>query len=115
MKRKEQDPLERLFKQIPAAPLPPDFREVMMEKIRREALRMQKRKERWGLIAVILASVFMLTLATLGFIYLKIPRVEISLPRPDLLPFYIYIGGLTLVLLGMDYLLRRHYQRKQQK
>lgn len=115
MNKREQDPLDRLFKQLPDEPLPADFRLQMMDMIHVEAARMQKTKERWGLVAVILGALAMLALSIVGFIYLKIPRPSITMPSLDIFPFYVYIGILTFVLLGIDHKFRKEYLRRHSK
>jgi hypothetical protein len=115
-KELENDWLKTLFGRMPEEPLPDSFREDMMKRIRAETVRMKKRSERIGLLSVILASSAMMGLATGALLYMGIPRLEWEWTLPELtsLPFYLYIGALTLLLLGIDHAFRRMYKKKRQ-
>lgn len=111
----EKDFLGNIFRQLPGESLPKDFRMHMMWKIEAEAARIRKRNERLGLLAVIIASLAIITLAVFAIIYLEIPKITISIPALSSLPFYFYIGGLVLLLLGGDYLMRKRYRQKHKE
>lgn len=112
--KQDKDLLANLFKQLPEEPLPTDFRANMMQQIMAEAERVKKRNERLSLLAIILASLVILGLGVVAFIYLGIPKVSISLSVSTLttIPFYLYIGGIVLLLLWADYSFRRKYKEK---
>lgn len=116
----KDDLLKSLFHRLPESDLPSAFRENMMQKIMKEAVRIKKRNERLTLFAIIIASLAMVSLAVLAFFYLEIPKVTISFSMPDLsglpsVPFYVYIGILSLVLLFGDYKMRKQYREKHKK
>lgn len=113
--KKQNDLLENLFRQMPEQPLPASFRSNVMQQILTEAVRIKKRNERWGLIAVIAASVIMLTLAVLALVYLKLPQVTFRMPDFSSAPFYLYIGGLGFLLLWFDHLMRKKYREKHKE
>ena len=112
MNRKEQenDWLKPLFSRLPEEDLPASFREELMKRIVAEAARISKRNERIGLLTVILASLAIAGLSAGALLYAGIFRLRWEMPELITLPFYLYIGGLTLLLLGIDYLLRRTYR-----
>jgi hypothetical protein len=114
MNRKEQenDWLKPLFSRLPEEDLPASFREEMMKRIHTEAARIRKRNELIGLLTVILASLAVAALAAGAIGYTGIPHREWKMPELVCLPFYLYIGGLSLLLLGLDYLLRQTYRKK---
>ncbi len=109
---KNDDALRNLFHRLPEEELPVSFREKMMEKVMHEAIRIKKRNERLSLLALILACLFIVALAVLSIIYMKLPKIEFSMPELTSMPFYLYIGVLALILLGGDYLFRKRYMKK---
>ena len=111
--QQQPDLLEDLFKRLPEEELPASFRMNIMQQVMKEAVKAKKRSERYSLIAVILASFVMLALAVLSFIYMEIP--PLTLPKLDLsaFAFYLYIGGLTLILLFADYKLRKLFHKNE--
>ena len=95
--------------------LPSNFSFRMMEQIRHEAVREQKRKERRGLISL-LAVVIVLVGGVAGYLFYKMNLRVTALTMPSLdypqmsspmVGFYCYIAVLGFVLLGFDYWLRR--------
>lgn len=98
--------------------LPSNFTFRMMERVREEAAKQRKRREQTLLWAVILGALSLISLT----VYLLVVRMDFSLkdrglqmemPTTDfpLMGFYCYIALLALVLLGLDYYLRRHKRR----
>ncbi len=120
--RNQQDPLRKLFTQLPKEKLPESFRSTLMQQIRAEAARIKKRNERLSMAAIIGASVFMLGLGILGFLYtdITIPEIDLSIPAmkwPKIpsftsVPLYLFIGILSLLLLFGDYQMRKAYRRR---
>ncbi|MDO4756603.1 MAG: hypothetical protein Q4A54_09675 [Parabacteroides sp.] len=85
----------------------------------KEAKHMHKRDEHLNIFAFITALLLM-TGTALGFFYyingtysLTLP--EITLPDLSLFPFYLYIGFLALILLGIDHKFREIYKKKYKK
>ena len=109
---KRTDILTDLFKRIPEKEPSASFRSEIMRKIAYEAALREKRSERLGLLAIVTASLAMITLAVLSFAYLEIPAI----PQPDLsqvsvphLRFYLHIGGIALFLLFLDHGARKRF------
>ncbi len=109
----KNDILKDLFSRMPEEELPGSFRANVMQQILAEAERIHKRNERWGWIAVISASLLMVGLAVGAFFYMDMPKISVSLPHLSSLPFYVYIGILTFILLGADYKFRQIFKKKQ--
>lgn len=92
-----------------------NFSYRMMGHIRLEAEKQRKRKEKisW---AALLASVFALLGLGIYFLFFYVdinfadylPQADVRSEAP-LLKFYIYIALLVLILLGVDYWLRKKY------
>lgn len=101
------DLLENLFRQMPEEELPASFRQQVMQQVNQEVVKLKKRNERLELIATILGALAMFALAIGAFIWLEIPKIQ--LPKLDfsIFPFYIYIGTISLVLLFLDYKIRK--------
>lgn len=130
MNMPEKDVLGTLFGRMSHETLPAGFRSNLMEKIRMEAVRMQKRRERYELLAIIAASILLIAAAVVSVGYYGslgadrgVFRGILSLFRvsvPDLPPFSdcafpLFIGGLILVLLVFDYFLRKTVGKNRQK
>lgn len=111
-KEQEQDWLKALFGRLPGEDLPDSFKEALMKRIDAEAARIRKRNELIGLLIVSLASLAIAALAAGALFYAGVRWKRWELPELVSLPFYLYIGGLTLLLLGADHLLRRTYRKK---
>lgn len=122
--------LDTLFGQLPAESLPDTFRSDLMEKIRTEAVRMQKRKERYAWFGVIAASAAVLLVAGVTlYLYgamqgtagtaVAMPEIPDMPPIgfPNLLvhPVLLFIGGATCLLLAFDYGLRKIFGPHRQK
>lgn len=95
--------------------LPSNFSFRMMEQIRHEAIRQQKRKERIGFISL-LTVVVLLVGGVAGYLFYKmqfriteltIPSLEYPQTSSPMVAFYCYIAVLGFILLGLDYWLRR--------
>lgn len=112
----DKDFLEGLFEQLPEKPLPVDFRERIMRQIAEETVRVGKRNERLSWIALIAASILILGLGVVAFLYMGMPRISLSVSVQALetVPFYVYIASLTLLLLLGDYLFRKKYRKKHE-
>jgi hypothetical protein len=108
----KKDSLKELFNRMSVEELPVDFREKVMQRIYTEAVKAKKRNERFGLLSVIAASLFIIVLAVASFIYLDLPKSEWLLSDLPSTPFYLYIGTLALLLLLGDYKLRKSYRKK---
>lgn len=126
----KKDILDTLFSRLPEEPLPKHFRSNLMQQIQAEAVRIQKRKELYGLIAIIAASISMIILAVIILhkfftpapidssffnisFHLDIPKV--NFPSLSDYSFAAYIGILSLILLAFDYYLRKLFRKYQQK
>ncbi len=111
----QNNSLKKLFEEIRSEELPANFRANVMKRVFAEAEKMQRRRERQGLIAVIAASIIMLGIALSSFIYIGIPTIHLpKMPTPSLLFFYGYIGSIALLLLIIDYRIRLFFRKKQQ-
>lgn len=117
MKKEKQtvDPLAQLFRQLPEERLPESFRSRLMEQVMAESARVRRRNARLGWVALIAASLVMLTLGVLVFIYAKVPTVTIEMPEVEFSPFSLFLGAMGLLLLLFDYLLRRLYGKKRKE
>ena len=112
---KNIDPLKKLFQQMPEETIPAHFRTNMMQQILTESIRIRKRNERLAFISVILASLVIVSLGIVALIYLDIPKISIKMPSLTLVPFYVYIGILSLLLLWADHTLRKKYKEKHKE
>lgn len=109
----KNDLLKELFDRMPEEELPASFRADVMKQITAEAERIRKRTRRWEWVALIAASLFMIGLATASLLYMDLPRISMQLPDMRALPFYVYIGVLTLILLGADYKFRQLFEKRR--
>lgn len=111
---KNSDYLAGLFSRLPKTELPGTFRSDLMRKIQLEAARERRRGERLGLAATILASIGLIALAIGTLAYLDVSGLSLpAIPDKPALAFYLYIGGLALLLLLADHLLRRTFRREK--
>jgi multisubunit Na+/H+ antiporter MnhB subunit len=120
MNANENDKLKDLFGRLPEVKLPAAFRAEMMKKIAAEAARRRKRSERLSWAALIAASLAVLGLAVAALRRLgvfqtlsQMPEIHLSFPeieRADL-GLSLFVGGLVLLLLCADHLLRRKYNK----
>ena len=108
----EQDILKSLFNQVPEEVLPPTFQSEMMQKIRKEAIRIAKRNKCIQLLALIAATIVTVCLAVASLIYLGIPQTIIEIPQFSFPPYYLYFGFLVLILLVADHLFRQFYYKR---
>ena len=109
------DPLKHLFTLLPEPELPQSFRENIMGKIMAEAERKKKRGEQmsWLLVAAASLGFVALTVAAfLWFDYLSLAEFELPDLNVPSMPFYLYIGGLALLLLGVDHVFVRAYRKR---
>ncbi|WP_165154596.1 hypothetical protein [Parabacteroides sp. ZJ-118] len=112
--KERPDFLRDLFSRIPEEELPASFRSNVMRQIMLESVKAKKRDERFGLLAVILASLVMISLAVASLIYMGIPRISLPALDTSALAFYLYIGALALILLLADYKLRNLLLHKKE-
>lgn len=110
-KQQPSDTWGNLFRQLPEKELPADFRFNVMQQVMKEAAKQQKRNERIGILLIILASLLMVALAVATLLYIDLPRIRIPPVDPAGLHFYLYIGGLTLLLLWGDHKLRQLFRK----
>lgn len=115
----KKDILQDLFNRMPQERHSEPLRSNIMYQIMKEAKRMHKRDERLNMFAFITA-LFLMTGTALGFFYyingtysLTLPKI--TLPDLSLFPFYLYIGFLALILLGIDHKFREIYKKKYKK
>lgn len=111
-KDKNIDPFKNMFRQIPEETIPAHFRANVMHQILTESIRIKKRNERLGLAAVIAASLVIVALGILALLYLDIPQISIQMPSLTFVPFYVYIGILSMLLLWVDHIFRKKYKEK---
>ena len=112
MNQNEQDIFQSIFDRLPVEPLPPGFQSEMMQRIRKEAVRIAKRNQRLRVLALIAATMCMIGLAVAALVYVGISPIMIEFPDISIPPYYIYFGILVLVLLFTDQLLRQLYYKK---
>lgn len=103
--------LKETFSRLPEERLPEGFRDKLMERIILENERAKRKEERISLIATIVASLMMIAAAILTYIYMDIDWINLPTTAPSTWRFYIYIGGITMLLLYVDYRLRRIMSR----
>ena len=77
--KEQPDLLGDLFKRIPEEELPASFRSNVMRQIMLESAKAKKRDERFSLLAAIVASLIMISLAIVSFVYMEIPKKHIGL------------------------------------
>lgn len=137
----DTDRLDRLFAEFKKEEtLPGGFRNRLMEQVRREAVRLERRKERRGIYAAVAASVALVAAAvTICWIFMPealpaspeawkhvatefVPsgRIEFSwpairFPHAETFGAALYLGGLFVALLGFDCVLRTVFRKHRQK
>lgn len=109
----QSDSLKKLFSQLPEEELPNAFREKVMQQIAKETSRSRKRNELLGMMTIIVASLVLAALAVCALLYIKIPKPTLYIPNLAILTFYLYIGALALLLLGVDYGFRQFIKKRQ--
>lgn len=125
-RNKTEDVLKDLFGQLPTEQLPEGFREHLMQRVLREAVRMQRKKERIGLLTVIAGAVCMLLVGfTCTYLYqANMEQVSglfdaglfgyaTSLMKSSYGSFFIYVGILALLLLMADTWLRKQFFKRR--
>ena len=112
---KRKDTLRELFSRLPQKQLSEGFRNNMMQRIQQEARRMKRKDERFGLFITVVTAIVILVLGFFALYCLNIPKIEVRIPDLSTLPFFLYIGVLVSFLLAVDYLLRKHFQKKHSK
>jgi hypothetical protein len=125
MKTEDKDVMRNLFAQLHDEQLPRDFNLKVMEKIRLEAARKERMAGLQAVIGYVLCGAIMIAACIFACRYTgfspELPDMQ-SLLRPFEQPdfealkspsflFSLYIGGLALLLLVADSLLRRHYRK----
>ena len=98
--KEQPDLLGDLFKRIPEEELPASFRSNVMRQIMLESAKAN------------VASLIMISLAIVSFVYMEIPKIAIPTISTSALAFYLYIGAITLILLLADYKLRNLFHKK---
>lgn len=107
--------LKQALEQRRRANLSSNFSFHMMEQIRMEEVRRQKRKNRNLLIALIATTALLVGAVVYYLVYVMkirfslgaIPALKMSEVSSSVLGFYGYIAFLGFVMLGLDYWLRR--------
>lgn len=113
IKQEYKDPLADLFKNMKEEPLPASFRANVMQQIAHETAKAKKRNERISLLSMILASLFMIASGFLSLLYIDLPKIAFPKIDPSSFHFYLFIGGLTLLLLFLDYRLRQYFCKEK--
>jgi hypothetical protein len=106
------DLLETLFSRMPEEALPGNFQAEMMQRIRKEAVRIRKRNQLLNLSALIAASLAIIGLAVAALIRIGIPQYHFDFQSITIPPFYLCLGALSLILLLGDYLFRQAYYKR---
>ena len=136
MELKDKDILHGLFSGMTDDPLPFDFNEKVMARIRHEATMREKRKKRleiFGYISGAVASiaVCVIILYCTGFSFrlpevnwpewsslkteLSFRKIDYSIFSSQSFKFSVYIGTLGLILIILDSLIRRHIEKTGNK
>ena len=108
----DHDLLKSMFSHLPEETLPSTFQSETMQRIRKEAIRVEKRHQFLRILALIAASTVTIGLAVAALIYLHIPQNMIEFPRISFPSSYLYFGSLVLILLFADHLFRQYYDKK---
>lgn len=103
--------LKDTFSRLPEERLPEGFRDKLMERIVVENERAKRKEELISLTATIVASLMMIAAAIMTYIYMDIDWISMPTTAPSTWHFYLYIGGITMLLLFVDYRLRRIMNR----
>jgi len=129
MKPIDNDIMRGLFSGIHDEPLPADFNEKVMARIRRESVVREKRKKILGIfgyasgvVAMIAACVFTIYYTGISFEMPDIKLPSWSFPKPDYSIFTsqsfklsAYIGILALFLIIIDSVIRHHIEKTGRK
>jgi hypothetical protein len=118
--------MRELFSGMPDERLPPDFNANVMRRVRKEAIRRERRNRRLEILgyvsgAVAMAAVLVFILYRMGItvdvraLALHInsfPRPDFSLLKSQSFTVSAYVGTLALFLLIMDSTIRRHIGKR---
>lgn len=109
-----ENALKRALEKRQSGSLPSNFTFKMMEQIRLEAVKQEKRKQRISVIFLVVALLTILASSIYClFFYLDfklidmIPDLKVPTLSVSLFGFYTYIALLVLGLLGVDYWIRK--------
>jgi polyferredoxin len=108
----QQDILKTMFNHLPEETLSQAFLPEMMQRIRKESVRIRKRDERLRIAALVAASLTIVGLTAATFIYMGVPKIEIDFSMITIPPLYLFIGAFSLILLLADSLFRQRYYKK---
>ncbi len=99
--------------------LPSNFTFRMMDQVFVEAQKQRKRRALLSSILLLTASLFLICLAVYALVFRMgiswkdfMPQVDI-MSSLSIISFYVYIGGLVLALLGLDYILRSARKKRE--
>ncbi len=113
-KKCTENALKQTLRKRQPGNLPPNFNYRMMEQVRLEAEKQRKRKERTMLCGMILGILLLIGMAVYTLVFklefnLKecLSGVDWSDTASPMMVFYSYIATLVLLLLGLDYWLRK--------
>ncbi|WMI96427.1 hypothetical protein BFGS084_03875 [Bacteroides fragilis] len=113
-KKCTENALKQAFRKRQPGNLPSNFNYRMMELVRLEAEKQRKRKERTMLCGMILGILLLIGMAVYTLVFklefnLKecLSGVDWSDTASPMMVFYSYIATLVLLLLGLDYWLRK--------
>ena len=115
IEKTEKDRLKDLLQSLPVQEECSENRKrAIMREIRKESVRIHKRKERLSWMAAIFASLFILwlgikALASLNISLLDIPTISISDATASIISFSVFIALSAFALLLLDYFLRKKY------
>ncbi|MCD7930638.1 MAG: hypothetical protein LUH15_04330 [Tannerellaceae bacterium] len=116
IKDKNKDPLVNLFTELPQEKLSGNFRANMMQMVRQEEVRLKKKNRFWDIIGIILGCICMIGATVYTVIHInwegyQLPALSWS---PDFIQ-YGYFMFPAIILLFLDYQLRRLYRKKHAK
>lgn len=113
-KKCTENALKQALRKRQLGNLPSNFNYRMMEQVRLEAEKQRKRKERTMLCGMILGILLLIGMAVYTLVFklefnLKecLSGVDWSDTASPMMVFYSYIATLVLLLLGLDYWLRK--------
>ncbi|MDR0348391.1 MAG: hypothetical protein LBH90_02720 [Tannerella sp.] len=107
----ENELLKKMFRLMPEEKLSSTFQQEIMLRIQTEARRIQRRNTiiQWSVL--LLASLLIIGLCIVSFIYLDIPQIH--LPSVKIAPLYLFMGIAALILLLADCFFRKVYDRQK--
>jgi fumarate reductase subunit D len=116
MNTNEAKKLDYLLRNMPQnqGDLTQNFKDTLMARIVKEAEKQKKSRERIALLSTVAASIGIIAIAVCTILLsgIKMPEVKIPQFNYTTLSFYSYIGGLALILLGIDHLFCKAYRKK---